>query len=132
MRILVVEDDVTSRKILQKFLSEFGETDTGVNGEEAISAFKTAHAEGKPYELICLDIMMPIMDGQEALQQIREFEKENGIAANGEVKIIMTTALNDPKNIFEAFYTGGAISYLVKPIDKQKLLSELKQLGCVV
>ncbi|MFZ5813190.1 MAG: response regulator [Thermodesulfobacteriota bacterium] len=131
MRVLVVEDDFTSRKVLQKILSPFGEVDIAVNGLEAVEAFESSLREKKPYDLICMDIMMPEMDGQEALKRIRTVEKAHDIRPADEVKVIMTTALDDPKNVVEAYYKGGATSYVPKPIDKHMLLHLLKNLGMI-
>lgn len=131
MRVLIVEDDFTSRKLLQKILTPYGEADIAVNGQEAVEAFDSAMQEGRPYELVCMDIMMPEMDGQEALKKIREIEKNNGISSNDEVKVVMTTALDDPKNVVEAYYKGGATSYVPKPIDRQLFLQLLRNLGLV-
>ncbi len=131
MKILIVEDDFTSRRILREFLKPYGEIEIAVDGEEAITAFNLAHEAKQPYELICMDIMMPKMDGREALRQIRQREKGLEVPPNLEVKIIMTTALDDPKTVFGAFYDDGATSYLVKPISRQKLVRELRTLGLV-
>ena len=131
MRVLVVEDDFTSRKVLQKLLSPYGEVDFAVNGVEAVEAFKLSLSESKPYDLICMDIMMPEMDGQQALKEIRAIEREMGTKASDEVKVVMTTALDDPKNVVEAYYKGGATSYVPKPIDKQMFLHLLKNLGLI-
>jgi two-component system chemotaxis response regulator CheY len=124
-----VEDDFTSRKLLQNILSGSSSCDIAVNGAEAVAVFKSAWEEGSPYDLICMDIMMPTMDGHEALIQMRNYEKEKGISSNQEVKVIMTSALGDPKNVFQALYKEGAVTYLVKPISKQKLIEEIKKLG---
>lgn len=132
MRILIVEDDFISRKLLQRLLGHYGECDIAVNGQEAVDAFKLAHGEGKPYDLICMDIMMPVVDGQKALRMIREVEKEMGIPMTREAKVIMTTALDDPRNVVESLYKGGATSYITKPIDKKKLLDEIRSLGLAV
>ena len=129
MKILIVEDDFASRKLMQKFLEPFGECDIAVDGEEAIDAFEMALEEETPYDVIFLDIMMPRMDGQQALQSIREVEKEAGIKGKKEVKVIMTTVLEDPKNVMKAFHKGGATSYLVKPINRNMLIQEMKKLN---
>ncbi|WP_243361112.1 response regulator [Fundidesulfovibrio terrae] len=131
MKALVVEDDFASRKLLQKILAPYGEVDIAVNGVEAIDAFSRALDENAPYELICMDIMMPEMDGQAALKRIREIERSKDIPPVQEAKVIMTTALDDPKNVVEAYYKGGATSYVPKPIDKQMLLHLLKNLSLI-
>ena len=131
MRVLIAEDDFTSRRLLESILEKFGDCHVVVDGDEAVDAFKSAWQENRPYDLICLDIMMPRMDGQEALQKIREFEQEKGVVGFGEAKVIMITALGDPKNVVEAFYKGGASSYLVKPIEKGKLVEELRNLALI-
>ncbi len=83
MRILIVEDDFTSRRLLQKILAPYGECDIAVDGKEALEAFTLAVREGRRYRLICLDIMMPEMDGQQVLKKIRQMEKELGISPSG-------------------------------------------------
>jgi two-component system chemotaxis response regulator CheY len=128
-KILIVEDDFISRRILKEILSSYGECDMARDGEEAIRAFCLGWEEQNPYDLICMDIMMPEMDGQDALKRIRDMEKEMGIIGSKEVKVIMVSALDDPKNVIEAFRNGGATSYIVKPIEKEKLLNEIKSLG---
>ncbi len=132
MRFLIVEDDITNRKIMEKMLSEYGQCDIAVDGQKAVEAFKRSWVNSKPYDLICMDIMMPILDGQQALNQIREIEREMAIKDHDRVKIIMTTALDDPKNVFKALYSGEAASYIVKPISKKKLLEEVQKLGLPV
>ena len=131
MRVLVVEDDFISRKLLTTLLGHYGECDIAVDGVEAVSACKMALDEDNPYDLICMDIMMPNLDGQAALKEIRQLEKDKRIAANNEAKVIMTTAVDDPKSVMESFYEGGAASYIVKPIDKKKLIDEVRKLGLI-
>ncbi|MEO5357453.1 MAG: response regulator [Nitrospirae bacterium YQR-1] len=129
MRILIAEDDFTSRTLLQNFLSPFGDVDVTVNGAEAVEAFTLALDEGEPYDLICLDIMMPEMDGLEALEIIRKKEKSMGITPFDEVKIVMTTALDSAKSVLDAYYRGGCNDYLTKPIDTKKLRQLIEKLG---
>ncbi len=131
MKILIVEDDFGSRKLMARILSEYGECDVAVNGYEALEAFKNSieTEEGK-YDLICLDIMMPEMDGHKVLKEIRKIEKENDIWGDDATKVIMTTALNDPQNIKEAF-KSQCESYIVKPVRKEKLIEEIKNLGLI-
>lgn len=131
MRCLITEDDFISRRILRELLSPYFEIEIAVDGEEAITAFTLAHDSKQPFDLICMDIMMPKMDGRNALRQVRKLEKELEVPPNLEVKVIMTTALDDPKTVFDSFYQDGATAYLVKPISKQKLVRELRALGLI-
>ena len=128
MNTLIVDDDFLCRKLLKKILSPYGECDIAMDGEEAISAFEMALDEGKPYDLICLDIMMPNLDGQQALKRIRQIEDNKKIQGLDGVKIIMVTALKDGKNILTAF-KEGCETYLIKPITREKILVELEKLS---
>lgn len=128
MKSLVVEDEFVARRILQHFLSTHGECDVAANGREALEAFASALNEHRPYDLVCLDLMLPEIDGQEVLREIRELESTHGVAIGEGAKVIMTTSLNDRRNVINAF-KSGCESYLVKPIDKTKVAGELQKLG---
>jgi two-component system chemotaxis response regulator CheY len=125
MKALIVEDDFTGRLLLQTFLSRYGECHVAVNGKEAVEAFRAASQAGQAYDLICMDIMMPEMDGQAALRKIRGCEEAQGIPSDRGVKIIMTTALDDMKSVFRSFHEL-CDAYLTKPIDTAKLLGYLQ------
>lgn len=131
MRALIVDDDFYCRSYMQEILHPYGYCDIAVNGDEAIFAFRRAWAEKKPYDLICLDLVMPEIDGHKALREIREIEKDLGVEEDKQVKVIITTVLDDTEETHNAFFLGGATSYLVKPIDEATLLSELRKLGLV-
>lgn len=128
MKVLIAEDDLASRKFLYKFLYRYGNCDITVDGIETIDAFLLAHEEGQPYDLICLDIMMPKLDGIKTLKTIRDLEKQRGLQDSELVKIIMTTALNEPETVFNCF-DSGCEAYAAKPIDTDKLLEAIKRLG---
>jgi two-component system chemotaxis response regulator CheY len=130
MKALIVEDDFTSRLLLQEILKLYGTIHIAVNGKEAVEAVRLTLEAGEPYGLICLDIMMPEMDGQEALKEIRLMEETKGIAGPDRVKIIMTTALADKTNVMKA-REHQCDYYLIKPIDKAKLLPELRKMRVI-
>src|SRR5450432_3539628 len=125
MKTLIVEDDFTSRLVLQTFLSRYGECHIAVNGREAVDAFRSALERGERYDLICMDIMMPEMDGREAVRQVRAMEEARGIVLTSGAKIIMTTTVDDIKEVFRCFQEL-CDAYLLKPIDLAKLLSQMK------
>lgn len=131
MKTLVVEDDFLARSLLSTLLLEYGICHVAVNGREALAAFEIAFEEGEPYDLICLDIVMPVMDGQQALQEIRRIEKDKGISGLNATKVIMVTAVDDSRNIMQAFRQGQCEAYLTKPLDREKLKGHLKELGLI-
>jgi two-component system chemotaxis response regulator CheY len=130
MRTLIVEDDFTSRILLQAFLSKYGECHIAVNGFEAVTAFRAAQQSGRSYDLICMDIMMPEMDGQAAVREIRAIEEAGGTLSTNGAKIIMTTALDDVKNVMQSF-RDLCDAYVFKPIDTRKLLSHIRDMHLV-
>lgn len=130
MKALIVEDDFTNRKVLQQLLQPYAECDIAVDGQEALMAFKKAYETDVPYDLICLDIMMPELDGHQVLKEIRSYETERDIRYPKGVKVIMTTALDDPGNVLGAF-RQGCEAYVVKPISKTQLVHEMTKLGLI-
>lgn len=130
MRILLAEDDFVTRKFMMNFLSSYGECDAAVDGMEAVDAYLMALEDGAPYDLACLDIMMPVMDGYQVLRSIRDLEADHGIPEEEQVKVIMTTALNDEENVKMAFDLGCSV-YSGKPINKEKFDQALKKLGLI-
>lgn len=115
--------------MIHDMLKPVADCDIAVNGDEAIFAFRNALRANRPYSLVCLDLMMPEMDGQQALREIRAIERELGVPAESEAKVVVTTVLDDDSETHDAFFLGGATAYLVKPIEADKLFSELKSLG---
>lgn len=130
MKVLIVEDDFASRVLLQGLLQSLGVCHTAANGKEAVFAFETAVNSGEPYDLICLDIMMPEMDGQLALKELRHIEDKAGILASDGVKVVMMTALDDKDNVMQAF-REQCDAYIVKPIQREKVMETLSSLGMI-
>lgn len=124
LRALVVEDELTSRLILQDLLSKYGVCHVAVNGAEAVEAFRSSLLSGQRYDLICMDIRMPVMDGTEAVRHIRWLEEQRGIYSSDGVKIFMTTSIRDVKTITKAF-KELCDGYLFKPIDGAELEENL-------
>jgi len=128
MKTLVVEDDPTSRLLMQALTKSFGPVHLAVNGREAVESVRRALEMSEPYDFICLDIMMPEMDGQDALRAIRSLERDHQTPLERRAKILMTTALDDIKTVMAA-YTGLCDGYLTKPVDKASLMDEMQTLG---
>lgn len=127
MRILIAEDDFASRKFMHRFLSKYGDCDITVNGVEAVDAFQMALEDDEAYDLLCLDIMMPELDGYKTLERIREIEDENNVDDEKKVKVIITTALSERRYVDRAFQMG-CVAYAGKPIDQDKFIDQLRKL----
>lgn len=130
MRILIVEDDLASRRFLEKFLSQYGECDVVVDGLEALDAFLFSLKADTPYDLLCLDVMMPKVDGIKVLKTIRKLEMQKGILPQKRVKVIITTALTGSDFVQNAF-EFGCEAFASKPIDTQKLVEVMGKLGLI-
>lgn len=128
MRILIVDDDFVSRKIVMHALKDFGWFDVAVNGAEACAAFKLAHESGEPYELVCMDVMMPEMNGQDAVKAMREIERTCGVDPAKEARIVMISCVSDQKEVCDAFFHGHASLYLTKPIEPIPLREKIAAL----
>jgi two-component system chemotaxis response regulator CheY len=127
-RYLIVDDDPVCRQLLKEILSHYGRCDVAYDGQEAVDAVRLALDDGAPYDLVCLDIMMPGSSGHDALRAIRAVEQERGIGGSDGVKVIMTTALRDSKHCVRAF-CEGCESYVTKPIREGDLLARMRDLG---
>jgi len=127
----IVEDDFLSRSLLSTLLSEYGPCHVAVNGQEALHAVERGLEEKEPYDLICLDIMMPVMDGHLALQEIRRIEGRHGISGLDMAKVIMVTAVDDSNNIMKAVRLGQCEAYPTKPLDRRKLITLIRDLGLI-
>jgi|JRYL01.1.fsa_nt_gb two-component system chemotaxis response regulator CheY len=125
MRILVIEDDFVSRRVLGRFLDAFGAVTSAVDGPDGLSTLWNAAAEGKPFDLVLLDVQMPGIDGLEVLRQIRAEEATSGRPAT---RAVMTTA-NDSLDTVKQAYQALCDGFLVKPVRKAALYRTLETLG---
>jgi two-component system chemotaxis response regulator CheY len=131
VKCLIAEDNLLSRRILKELLSSQFDCDIAVNGQEAIDSFRLAHESKRPYDVIFMDIMMPVVDGLEALQCIRALEREMQIPPGLAVKVVMATALDDPHTVIRSFNKCEADAFIVKPLSRHKLINELRALKLV-
>jgi two-component system chemotaxis response regulator CheY len=130
MKTLIVDDDSTNRVLLQHILRKYGPAHVAVNGTEAVEAVRAALKTHQPYDLVCLDILMPEKDGQQGLKEMRALEQASGVVPPNGAKIVMTTALADSAAIEEAI-KGHCSHYLTKPIDKAQLLELLRAMALI-
>ena len=115
MKILVAEDDRTSRKILEKILTQVGHDVIAV--EDGLKAL--AEIGKKTPDILITDWMMPDLDGLELCRRVRALDLKNY------VYIILWTALAQKENIIKGLDTG-ADDYITKPFDKTELLARVR------
>ena len=127
MRALIIDDDKANQFILQQFLAPFATTAVASDGEEGLTLFNNGIESQLPFDLVCLDIMMPGIDGIEVLRRIRAKEAELGLVGLDGVKIIMISAVADTGTVVGAF-RDGCESYLIKPLNRDELIRNLKTL----
>ena len=128
MRSLVVEDDFLCRRVLFTMLNKYGECDIAVHGREALAAYSMAVAEQRPYDLICLDVIMPTMNGQDTLMELRAYEEF--MMVEKPVKILMTTGVSFSERVIHSFRMQSD-GYLTKPIRKEEMQAALVKLGLI-
>lgn len=130
MRTLIVEDSADAAHMLKLILSPYGGVDIAADGVQGLEAFMAAWEEEDPYDLICLDIMMPKMDGLETLRRIREEEEKMGMGGTLGVRVVMTTAREDEATIRQAIVLGCE-GYVFKTHGRKRILEKLKELGLI-
>ena len=137
MKTLIVEDEFVSRVALQEMLVPYGDVHLAMNGVEAIEAVRLALDAGVPYDLVCLDLLMPILGGGEALSGIRNVEKSHRVSPESAVKVVVTTALQSDEDAGRvgrkllAEMNGRCDGHLVKPVKKAALVKLLRSLGLI-
>jgi two-component system chemotaxis response regulator CheY len=128
MKVLIVDDSPIERLFLSVFFEGIAEVDFAVNGEDGVKCVKRTISSGEPYDLICLDITMPVMDGLEALQNIRLLEATSGMRHS---KIFMITSNSSPEDMISAITIGGCDDYIVKPVIVDTLFKLLSKHGLI-
>lgn len=130
MRSLIVDDEYISRRVLQEIVRPYGDFEAVASGEEALMAFTLSQDEGRPFELVLLDIEMSGMDGHETLRRLREVEAKRGIIGRRGAKVVMTTVRKDPDSVFAAF-RDQCEAYLIKPVTREALEAHLVHLRLI-
>lgn len=128
MKILIVDDEVVSRKKMQKILTNFGACNPVEDGETAIAAIKKAIATGELFHLITLDVEMPGITGTQVLLEIKKLEKQFKISKYLRAKVLMVTSHSD-KDTVMASIQAGCDDYVVKPFNREDVEKKLNKLG---
>lgn len=115
LKILLAEDNKINQRLAALIFKQLGATcDVASDGEEAAHRY----AE-EPYDLILMDLKMPVMDGLESSRTIREMEKKSG---NGHRAVIIALSASEPSDVISTCKESGMDDYMEKPIQGNKLL----------
>lgn len=125
MKILLVDDSLSILTLLRDYLKQYGSCDFAINGKMAVELFTSEMKKGDPYDLVLLDVLMPVMDGQRALIKMRTVEKALGKGDVANTPIVMLTSLDSSLQVMDAYFSGGCTGYIIKPVTKQGLLDRL-------
>lgn len=118
---LLVDDNMVNLRILRMYCVKRGiEHITAVNGQEAIDRFEESVQKGRPFNLVLMDLQMPVRDGIEATEQIRSIEKEAGPAAVMPSRIFMVTGQDSAADKARSV-AAGADEFYVKPMGMKML-----------
>ncbi len=131
MKIMIVDDEPVSRKIMARTLGPIGKCTITDSGKKAIVLFEKAVKKQKPFDLIILDISMPDISGIKVLNQIRTREKNLKIPKPERAKIIMVTA-SMRKSVIQKCIRLGCSSYIAKPYNRGQIFRELERLGFTI
>ena len=132
-KVLIVDDSDLQADIMASILEDVGIANVtkAINGLDALEQFKEALQSGTPSSRVFLDLVMPEMDGQEALKRMRTMEKDAGVGGNAKTTIIMTTSLSSPADMITALLDGDCTDYVVKPVSEAILRAMLTKYGLV-
>lgn len=125
MKTLVVDDVGVNRRVLKSLLEKHGTCDVASGGREAVDAFQAAWKDNAPYNLICLDIMMPEFDGLMTLEVMRKIEAAMNLEPDQRVHVLIISASDTEKDQVKARELG-ADGYLFKPISVAALTKRLR------
>ncbi|MGE4296718.1 MAG: response regulator [Desulfovibrionaceae bacterium] len=126
MRILIVDDSLASRCILTDVLSRHGVCEQAENGEQAVALFEASLREGRPFNLLIMDVMMPGMDGLEATRRIVAMQDAAAVPPEDRARVVMVTCLDNSSTVINAQFDSGVDYFLTKPFDLETLTEALR------
>lgn len=122
LAILLAEDNVVNQKLAVKLLEVAGhKIEVADNGEIAIEKYKRRQMERKPFDVILMDVSMPVMGGMEATGLIREYEAVSGVAPTPIIALTAHAMIGDKERCLAA----GMTAYVTKPLRRGDLLAAI-------
>jgi two-component system, chemotaxis family, chemotaxis protein CheY len=114
--------------LIKAVFSPFGRCDLALDGCKGIDLFKRAHEEGRPYDVVFLDVVMPGISGLETLDCLRQIEREKNISGEAQAKVLVITGYNDPKIALRTF-DKDIERYLPKPFKPREIIDAVRAMS---
>ncbi len=125
LRILLAEDNQDSQLLFQAYVRHTPHSvDIATNGEEAVQLFKTAH-----YDIVFMDMQMPVMDGFTAVFKIRKWEEEQGTGRNRQRTPIYALTAFSLRDDVDRSLRVGCTGHIAKPVSREIILDLLRDPG---
>lgn len=122
MRILIADDDLLGREFLVAILEEFGACDSAEDGDEALAKYFESRTSCRPYDLICLDVVMPGQDGCQVLRRIREAEQDEE-----KKSCVLIITAHETEEVLASSEFHGADDFVAKPCSAKLMKRMLEQ-----
>ncbi|TDL24345.1 hypothetical protein BD410DRAFT_814134 [Rickenella mellea] len=124
--ILLAEDNLVNQKLAVKILEKYGHSvEIAENGSLAVDAFKARIAQGRPFDIVLMDVSMPFMGGMEATELIRAFELHDGIERTPIIALTAHAMIGDRERCLQA----GMDDHITKPLRRGDLLNAINKLA---
>lgn len=128
MKMLIVDDQMTTRMLLRCMLETYGEVVEAQAGREAVAMFTTELAGEQPFDLVCVDLGLPDIDGNAVLEQLRAAEVQQRVATPATI-VMVTGNVSDEAR--DAALERSADAYLTKPVSYEAMFALLGRIGVV-
>lgn len=130
IKALIVEDVLIIQRLLEHILGDKAECIAVTDGKSAVQRFSQEYFNGVPFNLVCLDIFLPEMNGLDVLSYIRNFESEIKLKEDERSKIVMVTSVSSANTIKQA-REKGCNGYIIKPFSIEDVQEELSRLDLI-
>jgi two-component system, chemotaxis family, chemotaxis protein CheY len=132
LSVLTVDDDEVTQFHVSQLLLELGRSRIAYSGEEAIARVEDSLTGGEAYDLILMDVMLPGLDGLATVRGIVTRFNEQRVPLENRPKIVMLSSVDERDTQIDALYACGADYYLTKPLENERFIQALREMGLVI